>query len=138
LRASVKTAPYLERDPGEKHKREHDMKSPSDFELSRRKLLAGSAASMALTAAPSILNAQAPAVEAAVAEVSAVWKVSFTVNGTARGLTLDPRTTLLDALREHLHLTGTKKGLRSRPVRRLHRHRWRKADQFLHDARRDA
>ena len=28
----------------------------------------------------------------------------------ARDLDLDPRTTLLDALREHLHLTGTKKG----------------------------
>ncbi len=37
-------------------------------------------------------------------------KVSFTVNGEARNLDLDPRTTLLDALREHLHLTGTKKG----------------------------
>jgi len=37
-------------------------------------------------------------------------KVSFTINGEARGLELDTRTTLLDALREHLHLTGTKKG----------------------------
>src|SRR5688500_8770740 len=32
------------------------------------------------------------------------------VNGTEHALTLDPRTTLLDALREHLHLTGSKKG----------------------------
>ena len=32
------------------------------------------------------------------------------VNGEAVSLSLDPRTTLLDALREHLHLTGTKKG----------------------------
>jgi xanthine dehydrogenase YagT iron-sulfur-binding subunit len=32
------------------------------------------------------------------------------VNGRVREVTLDPRTTLLDALREHLHLTGTKKG----------------------------
>jgi xanthine dehydrogenase YagT iron-sulfur-binding subunit len=32
------------------------------------------------------------------------------VNGVARELELDTRTTLLDALREHLHLTGTKKG----------------------------
>jgi xanthine dehydrogenase YagT iron-sulfur-binding subunit len=32
------------------------------------------------------------------------------VNGTKHRLTLDPRTTLLDALREHLHLTGSKKG----------------------------
>ena len=37
-------------------------------------------------------------------------KVSFTVNGARRDLDLDNRTTLLDALREHLHLTGTKKG----------------------------
>ena len=37
-------------------------------------------------------------------------KVSFTVNGKVRALELDTRTTLLDALREHLHLTGTKKG----------------------------
>ena len=37
-------------------------------------------------------------------------KVSFRVNGEARALDIDPRTTLLDALREHLKLTGTKKG----------------------------
>jgi xanthine dehydrogenase YagT iron-sulfur-binding subunit len=32
------------------------------------------------------------------------------VNGATRRLALDPRTTLLDALREHLRLTGAKKG----------------------------
>jgi xanthine dehydrogenase YagT iron-sulfur-binding subunit len=37
-------------------------------------------------------------------------KVSFEVNGKPRELELDTRATLLDALREHLHLTGTKKG----------------------------
>ena len=37
-------------------------------------------------------------------------QVSFKVNGQRRGLELDTRTTLLDALREHLHLTGSKKG----------------------------
>ena len=36
-----------------------------------------------------------------------VW---FDVNGREHALSLDPRTTLLDALREHLHLTGSKKG----------------------------
>ena len=36
--------------------------------------------------------------------------VSLSVNGTRHALTLDPRTTLLDLLREHLDLTGTKKG----------------------------
>jgi len=34
----------------------------------------------------------------------------LTVNGKAMQLTLDSRTSLLDALREHLHLTGSKKG----------------------------
>jgi xanthine dehydrogenase YagT iron-sulfur-binding subunit len=37
-------------------------------------------------------------------------KVSFTVNGQVRSLDVDTRATLLDALREHLRLTGTKKG----------------------------
>ena len=36
--------------------------------------------------------------------------VVLRVNGREHRLTLDPRTTLLDALREHLHLTGSKKG----------------------------
>jgi xanthine dehydrogenase YagT iron-sulfur-binding subunit len=36
--------------------------------------------------------------------------VNLTVNGMRHTLTLDPRTTLLDLLREHLDLTGTKKG----------------------------
>jgi xanthine dehydrogenase YagT iron-sulfur-binding subunit len=36
--------------------------------------------------------------------------VMLSVNGVEQRLALDPRTTLLDALREHLHLTGTKKG----------------------------
>ena len=36
--------------------------------------------------------------------------VSLTVNGTRHALVLDSRTTLLDLLREHLDLTGTKKG----------------------------
>jgi xanthine dehydrogenase YagT iron-sulfur-binding subunit len=36
--------------------------------------------------------------------------VRLNVNGKLRELTLDGRTTVLDALREHLHLTGSKKG----------------------------
>lgn len=37
-------------------------------------------------------------------------KTTITVNGTARTLDVDSRTTLLDALREHLGLIGSKKG----------------------------
>ncbi|RUT34566.1 2Fe-2S iron-sulfur cluster binding domain-containing protein [Arsenicitalea aurantiaca] len=36
--------------------------------------------------------------------------VTLSVNGTEHALDIDPRTTLLDALRDHLDLTGTKKG----------------------------
>jgi len=36
--------------------------------------------------------------------------VTLLINGRTRQMRLDPRTTLLDALREHLALTGTKKG----------------------------
>lgn len=36
--------------------------------------------------------------------------MTLKVNGKDVRLSLDPRTTLLDALREHLHLTGSKKG----------------------------
>jgi xanthine dehydrogenase YagT iron-sulfur-binding subunit len=44
------------------------------------------------------------------AAIGGTSRVAFTVNGKPASLDLDPRTTLLDALREHLRLTGTKKG----------------------------
>ncbi|MCG6204749.1 aldehyde dehydrogenase iron-sulfur subunit [Rhodopseudomonas sp. HC1] len=85
----------------------------NDLELSRRNLLLGSAATIALgansgaaSAQPTSAGAASPAAEAA----PSTAKVSFTVNGAARDLDIDTRTTLLDALREHLHLTGSKKG----------------------------
>ena len=40
----------------------------------------------------------------------ATMPVQFTVNGARQALDLDTRTTLLDALREHIGFTGTKKG----------------------------
>lgn len=44
------------------------------------------------------------------ASAPATARVTLHVNGAQHSLSLDTRTTLLDALREHLHLTGTKKG----------------------------
>jgi xanthine dehydrogenase YagT iron-sulfur-binding subunit len=41
---------------------------------------------------------------------SSAVSVNLTVNGARHALTLDPRSTLLDVLREHLDLTGSKKG----------------------------
>jgi xanthine dehydrogenase YagT iron-sulfur-binding subunit len=88
------------------------MQNPGDCELSRRNLLIGAAASVAVTAAPSVGKAQgsAASAQAAIVEVPSIANVSFTVNGMARELALDTRTTLLDALRERLLLPGTKKG----------------------------
>ncbi|MFD1256767.1 (2Fe-2S)-binding protein [Mucilaginibacter terrae] len=46
-------------------------------------------------------------------QIAAVFEklpVSLNVNGTAHKLLIEPRVTLLDLLREQLHLTGTKKG----------------------------
>ena len=75
-----------------------------DLNLSRRELLLSGAATVACGAADRV-QAQAAAAPAA-----SVAKVTLNVNGRERNLELDTRTTLLDALREHLHLTGSKKG----------------------------
>ncbi|MEU5888909.1 (2Fe-2S)-binding protein [Streptomyces sp. NPDC047461] len=48
--------------------------------------------------------------EASAAAASPSGRVSLTVNGTRRTVTVDNRTSLLDLLREHLDLTGSKKG----------------------------
>ena len=88
------------------------MQRPSDLALSRRKLLIGAAASAAVTATPPVGSAQTAVTnaQAATIEAPSVSKVAFSVNGMARELELDTRTTLLDALRERLQLPGTKKG----------------------------
>ena len=75
-----------------------------ELDISRRDVLAGSAVTVALAGAPPIeAQPRAPTLPAAM-------PVNLTVNGRKHALALDPRTTLLDALREHLRLTGTKKG----------------------------
>jgi xanthine dehydrogenase YagT iron-sulfur-binding subunit len=81
------------------------MQNSNEPGLSRRHLLIATAASVAASSAPSMANAQAPVVAA-----PTVSNVSFNVNGAARALALDTRTSLLDALREQLKLPGTKKG----------------------------
>ncbi|UXN66018.1 aldehyde dehydrogenase iron-sulfur subunit (plasmid) [Phyllobacterium sp. A18/5-2] len=82
------------------------MQSPFHLEISRRDLLISSAASVAVIGAAS----NASMAQSAGNEMTLTSKVSLTVNGEGRSLEVDNRTTLLDALREHLHLTGTKKG----------------------------
>jgi xanthine dehydrogenase YagT iron-sulfur-binding subunit len=79
------------------------MADPGDLDLSRRSILAAGAATVAVSGAH-------PASAQPAVETPSTAQVSLTVNGQAHALTLDTRTTLLDALREHLHLTGSKKG----------------------------
>ena len=81
---------------------------PSD-QMTRRNLLQGSGA---LAAATPILASSQNAAAATPRQngKTAMMPVELTVNGREVHLQLDPRTSLLDVLREHLHLTGTKKG----------------------------
>jgi xanthine dehydrogenase YagT iron-sulfur-binding subunit len=74
--------------------------------MTRRTILTGGAALAGAAIGPRF------AATAAEKETSSGRKVvvRLTVNGHARELELDPRTTVLDALRENLELTGTKKG----------------------------
>ena len=80
-----------------------------EIKLSRRDVLIAGAVSASAVAMPGA-SAQ-PAASAAAANPEPVTAgVTFNVNGKDVTLQLDTRTTLLDALREHLHLTGSKKG----------------------------
>ncbi|WP_419814147.1 aldehyde dehydrogenase iron-sulfur subunit PaoA [Glacieibacterium sp.] len=81
------------------------MSNLPQLEVSRRGVLTGGAAA-AIAVGP--VAAAPPASPQGRPE--STMPVRFTVNGERRALALDPRTTLLDALREHLHLNGTKKG----------------------------
>lgn len=74
--------------------------------LSRRTVLGSGAAGAAAVGMNVPLEAAAVAQDAPAQTMA----VTLKVNGRDRALKLDPRTGLLDALREHLDLTGTKKG----------------------------
>jgi xanthine dehydrogenase YagT iron-sulfur-binding subunit len=77
---------------------------PSSHPTRRAVVAAGAVVPVAMALPPGAA-AQSPA-----AEAFEPVAVSLTINGTQHTLSLDPRTTLLDLLREHLDLTGTKKG----------------------------
>ncbi|WP_332852334.1 aldehyde dehydrogenase iron-sulfur subunit PaoA [Duganella sp. S19_KUP01_CR8] len=79
----------------------------SDINHARRDLMIAGALSATAVAVPPMASAQPAMVPNPDPYIA---KLSIQVNGKAERLSLDTRTTLLDALREHLHLTGTKKG----------------------------
>ncbi|MEU4767566.1 (2Fe-2S)-binding protein [Actinosynnema sp. NPDC023794] len=81
--------------------------------MSRRAFIAttGVAASGAVVAPPLLGTAEpATAAESAAATAGPGSRISLTVNGARQTVTVDNRTSLLDLLREHLGLAGTKKG----------------------------
>jgi xanthine dehydrogenase YagT iron-sulfur-binding subunit len=78
------------------------MQGPGEFEVSRRDVLKLGAAA---TAIPLVAGSQSATLAPMLTS-----SVTLEVNGKPRTLKLDNRTTLLDALREHLQLTGSKKG----------------------------
>ena len=80
-----------------------DTNEADRLRLSRRNVLVAGAASATVAAVPSIGMSQD-------ATPPPTARTSLRVNGKIQELVLDTRTTLLDALREHLQLTGTKKG----------------------------
>lgn len=76
--------------------------------FNRRKFMAGAAVTAA--AVPLTSRAQGVPPDATRADPSRPVDVTLQVNGKSNALSVDARTTVLDALREHIGLTGTKKG----------------------------
>jgi xanthine dehydrogenase YagT iron-sulfur-binding subunit len=93
----------------QKQPNDHTAPEP-DLELSRRSFVkaAGILGAGVATGIPRALDAQAQADATASIPHNAV--VTLHVNGAVERLSLDTRTTLLTALRDHLELTGTKVG----------------------------
>ncbi|MBZ9880763.1 (2Fe-2S)-binding protein [Mesorhizobium sp. CA10] len=81
---------------------------PSTLGLSRRNFMTGTVSAAAAPLLVSSAKAEVPA--AAGAELREPVVTSMRINKQAYDLSLDTRTSLLDALRDHIGLTGTKKG----------------------------
>jgi xanthine dehydrogenase YagT iron-sulfur-binding subunit len=92
---------------------QHSRNSPADIDPARRELLIAGALTATAAALPGAAGAQTPGAttaQAAGTPAPVISKVALRVNGQRYEKDVDTRTTLLDLLREHLHLTGTKKG----------------------------
>ena len=82
--------------------------SPSD--PSRREFLRATGGSAAAAVVPGASPAQPPAPGVDGPNIAGAVPVTLRINGKERQLRVDPRTTLLDCIREVVALTGTKKG----------------------------
>ena len=93
--------------PGQQPKPSSTPQATSGPDLSRRGVLGGA---VAATAALGAAGGAAAQVGIAPQRGNPTVPTRLMVNGTERALQIDPRMTLLDALREHIGLTGSKKG----------------------------
>lgn len=82
----------------------------SELAVSRRRFMGGSAATIGGIAGVRTVRAAEPSAQPGPVRTPDMVDVLLEVNGQRHALTIEPRTTLLDALREELRLTGTKKG----------------------------
>jgi xanthine dehydrogenase YagT iron-sulfur-binding subunit len=78
------------------------------IEITRRTVIETGTTALVLTTLPRAALAAGPVDDAGPTPPPAT--IELQINGHSHSLTLDPRTTLLDALREHLALAGSKKG----------------------------
>src|SRR3979490_915605 len=85
-----------------------DEDGPIPIEITRRTVIETGTTALLLTSLPHAALAAGPLDDAGLPPPPVT--VELQINGHLHSLTLDPRTTLLDALREHLALTGSKKG----------------------------
>jgi len=85
-----------------------DANESDTFEVTRRTVIETGTTALLLTTLPRAALAAPPPEDTGPAPPPAT--VELQINGRSHSLTLDPRTTLLDALRDHLALTGSKKG----------------------------
>ena len=87
------------------------MKNDDKGALNRRGFLGVSAGGAALPLVAGAVAASAPAqAQGPAPDARTAVNVTLSINGRNHRLAIDGRTTLLDALRDHVGLTGTKKG----------------------------
>ena len=117
--------------------RDDSRSGPSD--LTRRAFLstAGASAAAAVIAgvradvAIALAGAESPAAVADGPNIEGAVPVTLRINGKEHQLRIDPRTTLLDCLRETVAPHRHEEGLRPRAVRRLHGARERPARELV-------
>jgi xanthine dehydrogenase YagT iron-sulfur-binding subunit len=90
------------------HKSDAKPNTPGTVEVTRRTVIETGTTALLLASLPRAALAAGPVDDNEPS--SPVVDVELQINGHPHSLTLDPRTTLLDTLREHLALTGSKKG----------------------------